>query len=412
MTTSNKPSLFLTLVSILWISSCSSIVTSTNTLMPTVSVVPTLTSAITEVPIPTNNLDLTNLATNCVEILDAPPTDVKLRNSLLLSGTSIDGYILNLETNEKTHIEGTLLSELKVSPDMQKLAYINYDTEKLVISDANDKKLQSFDEFNGRFSLIEWLDNKNLAINKANEEKPPFYDYSLVVLNTFTGIKNEFHIRDFPNGNGNHKLVSWSYFGNIVPNPQLTKMIYPIGWDGYPVVIWDIKSQSEIKRVYFSDSAPRWSSDGTKLLLIAPIQFNGYVNFTDNLPYQGGNEIFVIDDKGEIKRLTYLTTKYKESVYTALSWSPTEEYIAFDLQNRNQPDFGLSILNVKTGEINNYCIHGNWSSIYWSPDGKQIAFTIGNGFEPLEAKAYIFDLEKNIAFKIADNAEVAGWVIN
>jgi len=346
--------------------------------------------------------------------LDAPPKDVKLRNSLVLGNTSGNSYILNLETNEKTYLDNALPDEITVAPDMQKLAYINYDSGILIIKDIKGKEAQTFEGYDGHFSLIEWLDNENLAINKTNDEKPPFTDYSLLVLNTLTGINKEFYIDDFPDNNGNSKVVSWSYFGNIVPNPQLTKMIYPIQGDGYPVILWDIKSQSEIRRVYFSDSlpVPTWSSDGTKFLMIAPIEFNGFVNFTDTLPYQGGDELFVVNDKGEIKRLTYLTTTYKESIYLAPSWSPTEKYIAFDLQNRNEPDFGLSVLNIDTGEITNFCVHDNWAPIFWSPNGNQIAFTLGNGFEPLASKAYILDLEKNLAFKIADNATVAGWMIN
>jgi len=409
-----KLSLFLIMLISLLISSCSPI---------RAPAIPTSTNVITGIPIPTNGLDLTNLTTKCAKIVDTPPKDVELRGSLVIGSTTSDSYILNLETNKKIYLEGALLGELSVSPDMQKFAYINYDTEKLVVRDAGGKELKTFDEFSGRFSLIEWLGNENIAINKANDEKPPFHDRSLLVLNTITGTSKEFYIGDFPNGNGDYKAVSWSYFGNIVPNSQLTKVIYPAEGDanpasaygdGNPVVLWDIKSNREIRRVYFSHTlpAPKWSSDGTKLIIIAPLKFNEYVNFTDNLPYQGGDELFVINDKGEVKRLTYLTTRYKESVYLSPSWSPTEEYIAFEMQNRNEPDFGVSVLNVNTGGMSNYCIHENWSLIYWSPDGKKVAFTLGNGFEPWKAKAYVLDLEKNIAIKIADNAEVAGWVVN
>jgi len=405
---------FLILQASILMASCSPANTPKNETSPTILPTPIGTIAPTRFPSPTKSVDLAKLTTNCVKILDMSPKDVKLRNSLVLSNTSGNSYILNLETNGKTYLDNAPSDGVSVAPDMNKLAYINYDSGTLVIKDVEGKDLRLLDGYDGHFSLIEWLDNENIAINKANDEEPPFTDYSLLILNTLTDANKQFYIGDFPDGNRAPKSVSWSYFGKIVPNSQLTEVIYPAEGDGYPVVLWDIKSKSEIRRVYFSDSlpAPVWSSDGAKILITAPVKFNGYVNFIDTLPYQGGDELFVINDKGEVKRLTYLTTTYKESVYMASSWSPTEEYIAFDLQNRNEPDFGLSILNVNTGKITNFCIHDNWAPIFWSPDGNQIAFTLGNGFEPLASKAYILDLEKNLAFKIADHAIVAGWMTN
>ena len=385
------------------ISNCSSSNTPTKLSTPRVQVVPTTT-------ISTHNPDLTHLTTDCSEIVDTPPKDITFNGSLVISSTAGNSYILNLATNEKTILEGFPYGELVVSPDRRKIAYIDYENEKLFISDSDGKRLNAFDNFTGHYSLIQWLDNESLAINKATEEQPPFTDFSLVVHNTVKKVQKEFYIKDFSNSDGEYK---WNYYGDVIPNSQLTRVIYSVYGEGYPVILWDTTSNKEIKRIYFSDSltAPRWSLDG-RFIISAPIQFNNYVNFTDNLPYQGGNELFLVSDEGQTTRLTYLATKYKDSNYMALSWSPTEEYIAFELQNNNEPDFGLSILNVNTGEIINSCIQDNWGWIYWSPDGKQIAFTVGSGFDALNIKSFVLDLEKNQAFKVADQAEVAGWVIN
>jgi hypothetical protein len=413
--------LLFILFTALLISNCLPISTSTRSPAPTLSPITNPTKIPTDKPSPTKNPDLTHLTTNCVEVLDAPPKDVALRNSLVLSlsNTAREGYIFNLETEEKISLRIEPGNDnLIVSPNMQKIAFINYDAESLIIVDAGGKELETANGFNGHFSLIEWLDNENLAINKALDEETPFYNYSLLVFNTLTDAKKEINIEDFPNGKDYPKFGG--YYGNVAPNAQLTKVIYPVQGDanptsaygdGYPIVLWDIKSNSETRRVYFGDSF-LWSSDGTKLLIVAPIKFDEFINFTDDLPYQGGDEIFIMDDKGEIKRLTYLTTKYKESGYSASSWSPTEKFIAFDLYNINNPDFGLSILNVNTGEITNYCIHGSWGAIDWSPDENQIAFTQWDGFGSSKPKVYILDLEKNFAFKVGDDSIVAGWVIN
>jgi len=418
---SNKFLQLLILLVALLISNCLPISTSTSSPVPTLSPIPNPTNISTDIPMPTKNPDLTHLTTNCVAILDAPPKDVGLRNSLILSlsNTASEGYIFNLETEEKLSLRIEPGNDnLIVSPSMQKIAFINYDTEELVIVDTDGKELETVPGFDGHFSLIKWLDNKNIAIDKANDKEPPFYHHSLLVFNTFTGARKEFHIEDFPNANN-----EYPYY-RVFPNTQLTKVIYPIHgnanpasgydgspYDGSPIVLWDTQSGSEIKRIYFGDSF-LWSSNGTKLLLIAPVKFDEFVNFSDDLPYAGGDEIFIINSKGEMERLTYLTTKYEMGLSVASSWSPTEGYIVLDTYNKNNPDFGLSRLNINTGEITNYCIHGDWGGAFWSPDENQIAFTQWDDSNSSKPKVYILDLEKNLAFQIADDAIVSGWVIN
>jgi len=398
-------SILMILVSLL-ISNCSPLSSSAISITPTVLVVPIATNIPTEVSTPTNNPDLTNLITNCVEILDTPPKHVKLRGSLVLSSPSSQSYIFNLETNEKTFLKGSILDDLIVSPDMQKIAYIDYDTKKLIIHDLNSNASTAFNGFNGRFVLARWLDNENLTINKAKENKPLYYHYSLEIFNVQTGNLKEFNSSDFPKSNKDQTGYSYLY-----PNPQITRIVYLTYDADKSIALFDLKSKSQLIEIYFSDGIPIWTRDGKEFAIGTALNFDKYSNFSDDLPYLGGDEIFLIDATAKIRRLTFLATQYPNNYYSFLSWSPTEEHIAFDLQNVSQPNFGLSILNIDTGEIVNYCIQDNWDYIYWSPDGKQIAFTRGNGFESYKA-AYILDLEENLAFKVADNATVAGWVIN
>src|SRR5215217_8112242 len=154
-----RSSILMILVSLL-ISSCSSPGSPANSITATVLVVPTTTNIPTEVSTPTSNPDLTNLITNCVDISDTPPEHVKLRGSLVLNSPSNESYILNLGTNEKTFLKGSHLDELIVSPNMEKIAYVDYDTEKLIIDKVNNNESIVSDGFNDRFRLAQWVNNE------------------------------------------------------------------------------------------------------------------------------------------------------------------------------------------------------------------------------------------------------------
>jgi hypothetical protein len=401
-----KLSLFLIMLISLLISSCSPLSSPANSITPTVLAVPTTTNVPTEVSTSTNNPDLTNLITNCVEILVTPPKHVKLRGSLALSSPSSESYILNLETNEKTFLNGSRFDELIVSPNMEKIAYIDYDTEKLIIYNLNSNESIVFDGFNDRFRLAQWVNNEIIVINKAKEDKPLYYHYSPEIFNLQTDDLKEFNLEDFPNTD--KYSTGYPYF---YPNPQMTKIVYWAHDAQDSIILFDMQSESQLKEIYFTEGIPKWTKDGKQFAISAVVNFQKYSNFSDDLPYLGGDEIFLVDATAKIRRLTFLATQYPNNYYSFLSWSHTEEHIAFNLQNITQPKFGLSILNMDTGGIVNYCIQNNWDYIYWSPDGKQVAFTRGNGFESYKA-TYILDLEKNLAFKVADNATVAGWVTN
>jgi hypothetical protein len=371
--------------------------TSVATEMPTILLNPT----------PTNIVDLSNLTTQCVEILDAPSNDVNLRNSLVLSNVSSESYIYNLETGEKRALEITLFAtDLIVSPDFQKMAYINYETKELVIKDVNGNEIKTISGFDDHFVLAKWLDNKSLVINKATEDEPLYYHYSLVIFDSETDNFLEFNIADFPNANTYSTGYSYLY-----PNPQITKMIYLSQDVDKSVILFDMQSKRQLKELYFSKGIPLWARDGDKFAISAVLNFDKYSNFSDDLPYLGGDEIFLVNTDGEMRRLTFLATQYQNNHFSFISWSPTETYMVFNLQNNDEINFGLSILDVNTGNIVNYCIQDTWGYVFWSPDEKQIAFTRWDGLGSSKAEVYILDLEKNLVFKVAHNTMVAGWMI-
>jgi Tol biopolymer transport system component len=132
------------------------------------------------------------------------------------------------------------------------------------------------------------------------------------------------------------------------------------------------------------------------------------------LPYVIGGNLFTLDTAGKLKRLTYLTTTHF-SVEGFYSWSPDGKAIAFLLQispdNKNISDVmpELSVLKMRMDQVTNLCLPG-WGA-EWSPDGKFLMINQGLNEQNRNNEVYLVDLEKKLAWKVAENAEGQGWMI-
>ena len=169
-------------------------------------------------------------------------------------------------------------------------------------------------------------------------------------------------------------------------SPSLTHLVYPAIGDGIPgLVLWDISLKREIVRIhnYYADTgimngAPRWSPNGDVFITSAPPQFIGYddqlhVNYDNDLPYLGGDELISVSKEGVIKRLTFLNASQKVR-QKGFVWSPDGGKVAFLLRiedGSNWSDWQLSVMDVPTGIVTNYCIESEFTP-RWSPDGKQL----------------------------------------
>lgn len=387
--------------------------TPTSSVVTVTNIPPTATLEPTQIP------DLTRLSSECIEISNAIPPDIHLKGSLVLDNPKGVSTILNLETGKQIPI-GTTVADVSVSPDRQKFAYLDFEREMVLVSDVNGQIQKSFKGFGDQFSLIEWVDNTNLAFNQAQEEKPPFYNFWLIVLNSETSEKRKFDIADYPKGNKYYK-VFWNYYSELIPNPGITKIIYSTDEGGMPIYLWDLNSNSEIKKIYLMDTttSPRWSSDGRRFITSIRPKHKSYSNVDDNLPFAGGEDLFLISDTGELKRLTFLSTQYRQNSIIEYTWSKTENKIAFWLGIDENSGLSLAILDVVTGEITTYCVGPDetnpqndktWSKLIWSPDENHLAFT--RTVEPFNSSVFILDLENKIVFKIKNDAIVMGWMVS
>ncbi len=370
----------------------------------------------TGIPFPTVVINTTQVhlvEQRCVKLVQDSPSE--LMGSLLLQtnkqGENPETYLLNLETGAQDLIGN--LSDERVSPDGNKLAYRDLASQSVVIADANREKLKVISDPEISLYPADWLDNNRLLLNKKEREtNGPYAIASLIVLNVATGEQKEW-IPEYPNFNDHYNEVYWVPSSRIVVNPKFNYLIYPAWEDDLPVILWDIDSQSQIARVHDGDrvNTPQWSPDGKQFVISAPPQIVGdgitYRNTDDGLPYVGGNDLFLVSLTGEIRRLTYSTVG-DEAWQAYYSWSPNGQYIAFLLQRggfTGRTSGELSIVDISTGNVTDYCIKG---IPIWSSDGRYVVVTQTD--EKLQSRVMLVDLQTSYTWQIVENARAIGWV--
>lgn len=396
----------------------------TQSAQPTISSSPTssqiLNGTATNYPVPTATANASRLVTKCAQVLDDSNSSLSGVLAIKKFVEGVNSFLFDLQTKSTIDLGKTVRTSLPVSPDGRKVAFSDLDRKALFISDVGGKQIKTIPDPELLLTPTYWLDNDHLAIDKVRPtdvHTPPLLD-ALVIFNLETGEMKEF-LPDYPNFYDISGEVQWRSWSRLEVNPALTYLVYPALEYGSPTILWDLLNSREVARVYWGaiDSTPQWAPDGTHFVTSAPIRYtptsnDTFVNVQDNLPYVGGHELLDISQTGEIKRLTFLTTQYPAEVLRYV-WSPDGQFIAFEMEltgasSSNKPR-QLGILNVRTGEVTNYCIEGIFVQPVWSLDGKQLAINVSPG--GLKHLVFILDIERGIAMQVAEDAVVEGWML-
>jgi hypothetical protein len=331
-------------------------------------------------------------------------------------------FILDLSTNQREYLGQTGISVI-VSSNGDKIAYYHMTQHNWVLSDIKNKKSEILSDKEDHYSPFEWLSTDTLLMDyrRINYQKDPFMLPSLRILNTVNEKQQELLPENYPELNNWPPIdyVNWVSFSRIIVNSQLTHLLYPINKYN-SIVLWDMKAQKEIKRIYYGDtsSSPVWSPDGTQFVTstVSRTVINGninLINFDDNLPQiEGGNDLYSVNTDGKVKRLTYFSTTF-DATQVQYQWSPDGNMIAFWLNIPNQQGNGalneLSILDVKSGKVIDYCIDG--FSLFWSPDSRQILLHQKEKSNSPN-NIIVLDIDKEKAVRVFDNGQSGGWLSN
>lgn len=310
-----------------------------------------------------------------------------------------------------------------VSSTYEKIAYIDADRQEVVVVSAQGEEIAAVPAQDNWVEVLDWVDGENLLIGNMPLRgnggwSPPS---STIILNIASGKYIEIFpdypdIYPYTSGPPNFDRYSYSITSY---DSTLTRVVYPgVTQIDFFIALWDVTNKHEIVRLQlpYSYYPPKWKSDGSSFIISAPPKYADlegklHRNILDELPYVDGNELFSVSRDGEIKRLTFLTTKYKaeESAYM---WSPNGKLVAFWLKIENDNrGWQLAILNTETGKITNYCVGSGDGSfpIVWSPDDDQIISTFRNA-DNGKLESILVNINTEIAYVIHEEEVVFGWM--
>ena len=395
-------------------------------LTPTLtSSTPTLTPSITLSPTP-----VSNIIENCLEIQQNLPVGhtytgtVAFENGFgFRNGVPIKDNIslYNIQTEKITFTDTGLFSS--ASPNHTLFAYHNLAEDRLKIFDANGNLLKSTGwGKNWRF-VERWLDDQNILLPMAEPGALPEdlkYPPNVLLLNPFTG-QSQVLLADYPDIDSDTTRPIWLWPRSSVTmySPDLKRVVYPGGvYVGSPdaargYVLYGIPEKSKLAQIsnsYWLDS-PFWSPDGSKFIML------------------GNHEFYLVSYDGIISQITHLNPDFDlgqgiglRYIVDYLSWSPDNQHVAFWLSMIDTKRYTLAVLDTLSGKVTDNCILAGedglpqlgYTTLYpiWSPDGKKLVVPANFSSTKDSNDVILVDLEKKVAYKIANNNFPFGWLIS
>jgi hypothetical protein len=312
-----------------------------------------------------------------------------------------------------------------ISPDQTRFFAKSSHEEQGIYSDLNilsssNGDLKNYVELSPE--IFKWLDNNNVYIIEYDKEIYPSFLISYN-LDSTDSIRLPLN---FINKTIDQRWYQWV----IQPNNSLDYLVFPNLYqldsgdkgdliDGFSLLdIQNSKIVNSIRsaKAFDSLSEPVWSSDGSRFYVATSI--DGKLNH---------DEIYSMDTKGAINRLTFFTENHTFVDISSVILSPKGDKLAFwvGLDSNKPLETYLAVLDLINKYTVKYCLQENIDSFgttcyygeppLWSPDNSFIALTNctePNNSEGIHTKIVIVDLINNTYKLFSENQIVKGWIIN
>jgi len=337
-----------------------------------------------------------------------------------------DSYFLNMKTGEKIIFSpkgDRSLMHFAVSLNQQWLAIQKLNENpvslSIIIMTAKGQTYTTI-EVERDWGGFEWLDDKQLIIDRnirkeeGNSEKGFAGYFSLILLNPFTSHQMELR-PEYPGIFSYDPMYTWSH--NMIFNSTLTRVVYPNSESGPSILLWDIQAGKKIVRLHFGES-PEWSPNGKRLAWVVDVGPD-YRN-----PLYSAQEFFIVNQDGQITRLTHMTDYLHYVSISSYSWSPDGHYIAFWMITGENNPIQLAVVDTLTSQVIVYPINANFTDIFgpnylvltndtapiWSPDGEQLLVVTFDPKDETRNLVVLVDIVKNYAAMIIENMIPVGWM--
>jgi len=380
--------------------------------------------------ISTTNNSETKLNNQCVKVTSVPPASnsiIALRSLKdVVAGQYPDIILIDMaeappgQTIQKINIT----PDFFVSPNRELISYrastlVNGDVTNIDLDIANGNfQVQKTIPYEGQwYSILGWTADQKVIISLLRAETSSS-SVSYVLIDPINGTQQAIHfdISDFMD-ESLYDVPYWESWYGVLLDPTLKWAVYPkasnVNADMYTYALWNISSNKpmfSLEKIFSSSwffihasPMPSWSTDGKQFAFVGRRQ--------DESP--GEYELFLVNINGDIKQLTNLSAiGYLWPSFH--SWSPDNNYIAFFLsspQAMRSDVANVAIVNINTRDVIDLCLSIDFQGAgpIWSPNGKQ--FLVVDEYEEGHQRVLLVDIEKDIVFPIAEDAEPIGWMV-